>query len=31
MNSADTHPEVIEMIFQVDEQDLSGIDIPEGI
>ncbi|KAL6915627.1 hypothetical protein ACHAPO_008058 [Fusarium lateritium] len=31
MNSADTHPEVIEIIFQVSEQDLSGMDISEGI
>ncbi|RGP70058.1 ankyrin repeat [Fusarium sporotrichioides] len=30
MNSADTHPEVIEIIMQVNEQDLSDIDIPEG-
>ncbi|KAM0401793.1 hypothetical protein HYE67_002789 [Fusarium culmorum] len=31
MNKADTHREVIEIILQVGEQDLSGIDIPEGI
>lgn len=31
MNDADTHPEVIEIILQVNEQDLSRIDIPEGI
>ncbi|GKU03692.1 hypothetical protein FLAG1_05772 [Fusarium langsethiae] len=31
MNKADTHPEVIKIILQVDEQDLSGIDIPDGI
>ncbi|KAJ4268312.1 hypothetical protein NW762_002375 [Fusarium torreyae] len=31
MNSADTHPEVIEIILHIDKQDLSGIDIPDEI
>lgn len=31
MNSADTHPEVIEIILRIDKEDLSGVDIPDGL
>lgn len=30
-NSADTHPEVIEIILRIDKEDLSGVDIPDGL
>ncbi|KAM0559780.1 hypothetical protein ACHAPJ_004304 [Fusarium lateritium] len=31
MNNADTHPEVIDIILHIDKQDLSDIDLPDGI